>query len=75
MSSVSCTSRPNCLRAGLLQGAQIEGQRRSFTHALRLDRQHLSMTGGAHALGGLLRHGLLQAAAGIVGAAFGRNPD
>ncbi|MPN02013.1 hypothetical protein SDC9_149226 [bioreactor metagenome] len=62
------------LGAHLLQRAQVERQRRPFANALGFYRQHLGGAGRAQALGGLLRHRLLQAAARIVGAALRRRP-
>jgi hypothetical protein len=61
MSSVSCTSSPT---AWSTPPAACPGrtQRRAFAHALGFHRQHLGIA-AAHALGSLLRHRLLQAAA------------
>ncbi len=58
----------------LLKRSQVEQQRRAFAHALCLDRHHLRAARSADLLYGLLGDGLLQAAAGVVGAAIGRNP-
>jgi hypothetical protein len=63
--------QPKLLGTHLLQGAQVEQQRRAFAHALGLDRHHLGTARGADLLRGLLCDGLLQAAAGVVGAASG----
>jgi len=66
--------QPKLLGTHLLQGAQVEQQRRTFAHAFGLDRHHLGTAGCADLLRGLLSDGLLHASAGGVGAAFGRNP-
>ena len=66
--------QPKLLGAHLLQGAQVEQQRRAFAHALGLDRHHLGTARGADLLRGLLCDGLLQAAAGVVGAGIGCHP-
>ena len=66
--------QPKLFGTDLLQGAQVEQQRRAFTHVFGLDKHHLSATRSADLLRGLLGNRLLQAAASVVGAAIGRNP-
>ena len=74
MSSVSCTSRPNCLEHTSCSVPRSNGSGGPFAHALGLDRHHLGAAGGAHAFGGLLGHRLLKAAARVVGTTLRRRP-